>query len=75
MAKKRMNDDSLSIIQRAGVILGRLSREYYDRQDSCEKCGGTGWIEPESGDESLDIPYRCDHRTSVEIELPESKKL
>ena len=41
--------------------------EHYQRQDNCEKCGGTGWIEPESGDASLDIPYRCDHRTSVEI--------
>ena len=45
----------------------KLLSEHYQRQDNCEKCGGTGWIEPESGDASLDIPYRCDHRTSVEI--------
>lgn len=56
-----------SVIQRAGEILAMRLSEYYERQDRCKKCGGTGWIEPESGDFSLDIPYRCDHRTVVEI--------
>lgn len=58
---------SLSIVSRAGEILAKRMDEYYKRQDRCEKCGGTGWIEPESGDELIDIPYQCDHRTSVEL--------
>ncbi len=60
-------DESLSVVARAGQILENRIIEYYARQDSCEKCGGTGWVEPESGDPLIDVPYRCNHRTDVEV--------
>lgn len=56
---------AMSVIQRAGDILAKRLRDYYERQDSCVKCAGTGWINPESEDSLLDIPYRCDHRTGA----------